>query len=334
MRVFVTGGNGFIGSLLLPALDVAGHKVTVLVRNPARARAYFERFAPAQKSGQPARGWWQRLGIVHWDPENGVMAAQALQEADAVIHLAGESIGTGRWSAARKQRLHDSRVVTTKHLAESLPPGVRHFLSASAVGIYPNPPKQADLTAASLLASESKTTSATVGQGGEQLDFLQRLCMDWEGAAQLAEHSQRRVVRMRLGIVLGNGGYLQEILPLYRAGLGGPIGDGQLFIPWIHIADVVAAFLWILDHEELSGAINVVGPRPVTCQELSAALAHALHRPHFLRVPTFAVRLALGEKAALALASCAALPVALTASGFRFKHTECSAAIEDVLQRD
>jgi uncharacterized protein (TIGR01777 family) len=321
VRTVVTGGHGFIGSALLPALWSKGHEVALLARDPQRARAQLQH----RLDRTP---WLDRVGdleIAPWSGADLKAVAGAMHGAQAVIHLAGESIAEGRWTSARKEVLRSSRIATTQNLAAQLPSSVEHFLCASAVGIYPQPAVGASLDEAQRLCEESfMPPDSTRGS----LPFLEQLAWDWEQAALSAANSGLpRVVRMRIGIVLGREGFLQKLAPIYRLGLGGPVGSGTNWIPWIQVEDLVAAMVWILERHDLQGAVNLVGPQPVTMATLSAELARQLHRPHVLRVPEFAVRLGLGEKAFLATASCAAKPSALLASGFRFQYEECSSAL-------
>lgn len=328
MRVAVTGGNGFIGTALIRALHAARHDVVLIARNPGSARLQLG-LRYGQASASELR-WLGELPIFTWDPAQRLLDEQALHRVDAVIHLAGENIGKGRWTDARKKLLRDSRVNTTAFLAESLPASVKHFLSASAVGIYPQPQEHASLEEAARLADETlEAQRPSLGQ-----PFLEQLAAEWELAARAAATSDtsRRVVTMRIGIVLGPEGFLAELKPLYQAGLGGPIGSGSNFVPWIHVEDAARAMVWVLEHPDLRHSVNVVGPSPLTFKELSAGLARLLHRPHIMRTPEFLVRLALGEKAFLATASCAALPKKLLESGYTFRHTDCMEALADVLK--
>lgn len=327
MLVAVTGGNGFVGSALLPGLLDAGHDVVLLVRNIQRARDELA----LRLGGSQALRVLDRLNLVLWNPGTGQLPHEALSTCEAVVHLAGENIGKGRWTTARKQALRASRVEGTSLLASSLPPSIRHFICASAVGIYPQPAVGASLEQAARLAQED--FAAPGPEASAERPFLEQLVADWEHAARAASQPGRRIVNLRIGIALGSEGFLAELVPLYRLGLGGPVGPGRGFVPWIHVDDLVAAILWILRHPHLEGPVNVVGPSPVPFRELSASLARALHRPHLFRVPVLAVRLALGEKAFLATASCAAQPTKLLASGFVFRFRECSEALVDVVSR-
>jgi len=317
MKVLLTGGHGFIGLNLLPLLDNAGHELVLLARNIQRAQVTLA----ASDSLSRTPGLLSRLKCVRWNPAESVLsedASMAFESADAVIHLAGENIAHGRWSDARKSEIRQSRVQATQQIVAALRPVTRIFISASAVGIYPQ---------AGIDAAESYfPTQASIHR-----PFLEQLVIDWEQAAMGAQREGRRVIRLRTGIVLGSQGFLAELAPLYRLGLGGPIGSGQQMIPWIHVTDHVRAIAWILAHEQLDGAVNLVGPRPIAFAELSALLAKQLHRPHFMRVPEALLRIALGEKSQLALSSCSALPQRLLESGFAFDFSDCESAIRNAL---
>ena len=319
MRILVTGGHGFIGLNLLPLLDNSGHELVLLARNIQRAQVALSVSTLINRSA----GLLSRLKYVRWNPAESALsedAKLAFASADAVIHLAGENIAQGRWSDARKREIRQSRVDATQQIVAALNPATRIFLSASAVGIYPQP---------GAVAAESYFPA----QSQIHRPFLEQLVIDWEQAAMGAQREGRRVVRLRTGIVLGSQGFLAELAPLYRLGLGGPIGNGKQMIPWIHVSDHVRALAWILAHEQLDGAVNVVGPRPVPFAELSALLAKQLHRPHFMRVPEAMLRIALGEKSQLALSSCSALPQKLLESGFAFEYSDCESAIRNALAK-
>jgi uncharacterized protein (TIGR01777 family) len=320
MRILLTGGHGFIGLNLLPLLDKAGHELVLLARNVPRAR---ETLA-SSPSIKRVSGLLSRVKCIQWNPAESVLsddAELAFASAEAVIHLAGENIGRGRWSDARKREIRQSRVDATQQIGAALGPVTRIFMSASAVGIYPQTETNA---AESYFPVQSQIHRL----------FLEQLVIDWEQAAMAAQQIGRRVIRLRTGIVLGNQGFLAELAPLYRLGLGGPIGNGQQMIPWIHVADHVRAIAWIIAHEQLDGAVNLVGPQPIAFAELSALLAKQLHRPHFMRVPEALLRVALGEKSQLALSSCSALPQKLLESGFAFEFSDCESAIRNALSND
>ncbi|WEM42952.1 TIGR01777 family oxidoreductase [Photobacterium sp. DA100] len=300
MKILVTGGTGFIGSALINALTE--HEVTVLSRNPAKAS--------------------QTLG----DRINAVASLDQfdnLDGFDAVINLAGEPIINKRWSQQQKDRICQSRWTLTQQLvdkiqASSQPPHT--FISGSAVGIYGDQ-KEA-------LIDESFAISEHVSSD----DFAHRVCRRWEEIAMEADSEQTRVCLIRTGIVLGkHGGALAKMLPPYQLGLGGPIGNGKQYTPWIHLQDMVAAIVFLLETPSASGAFNLTAPLPVTNKVFSQSLAKALHRPHILFTPAFVLKLALGEASSLLLEGQRAIPHKLEALGFAFRFRTIEAALTDIV---
>lgn len=296
-KVAVTGASGMVGTALAAVLKTRQQTLIPLVRK--------------------ARGGG--ASEVVWDPSVGKIDAQRLEGLDAVVHLAGENIASGRWNAARKQRIRDSRVVGTRLLCDtlaSLRAKPRVLVSASATGFY------------------GDRHDAILGEdAGPGQGFLSDVCREWEDATKAAEQAGIRVVRLRIGVVLSpQGGALQKMLTPFRLGVGGRIGSGGQYWSWISLDDLVGAIVHCLDHDELSGAVNAVSPEPLTNREFTAVLAHALHRPAFLPMPAFAARLALGEMAdALLLASTRVVPLKLRESGYRFRHATLAEALKALL---
>ena len=303
MRVAITGATGFIGRRLVDRLLADRHEVVALTRDPTRARATLPRAARA----------------VRWDPRAGTVDATALRDLDAVVHLAGESVAGGRWTAARKAAIRDSRVLGTEALMRALteaPAGARPraLVAASAIGIYGD---RGDV---------ELDERAPPGD-----DFLAEVCSAWEAAARGAADLGVRVAIVRIGIVLGrDGGALGRMLPLFRLGLGGRLGSGRQWMSWIHVDDLVALFVCALANDAVTGVLNGVAPRPVTNAEFTRTLAAALARPAILPAPAFALRLALGEMATLLLASQRVVANAVRACGFRFEHAELTSALADL----
>jgi hypothetical protein len=284
-RVALTGASGFIGGSLAESLRARDHSVHPLFRR-----------APAPGSAE-----------IGWHPSRGEIDAAALEGLDAVVNLAGESIAGGRWTPARKQAILDSRIRSTDVLCCALaglaaPPRV--LVSASAVGYYGD-------------RGDEMLTEASPPGGG----FLAELCQAWEAATDPAREAGIRVVTLRLGVVLSpRGGMLREILPLFRLGLGGSLGNGRQYLSWIALEDVLEVIRTAMVTEDLSGPVNAVAPNPVTNAEFTRTLGRLLHRPTFLRVPGFALRLLLGEMGqAVFLDSARALPARLQAAGFGFR---------------
>lgn len=293
-KVLVSGVSGPIGAALLPALREHGYEITRLVRG-AKAGA----------------------GQIAWDPSQP-LRPQTVSGFDGVIHLAGESI-VGRWSAEKKRRIFDSRVQGTRHLAEALaeaPQRPQVLLAVSAIGYYGD------------RGDEVLTEESSNGKG-----FLAQVCREVEAAAQPAEEAGIRTVHLRIGVVLSHdGGALQKMLLPFRLGVGGNIGNGRQWWSWIDVQDLAAAILHLM-RGNLSGAVNIVAPAPVTNAEFTKTLAGVLHRPAILPMPAFAARLGFGEMAnELLLASQRVQPAKLLASGFTFRHAELRAALEGILK--
>lgn len=295
MKIIISGSSGLVGSALIPALRAQGHEVKRLLR---------ARTGP---------------GEAHWDPERGELENSALEGFDAVIHLAGESIASGRWTAARKERIYRSRVEGTRLLSEALgklarPPKV--LLSASAIGFYGD------------REEEVLTEENTIGSL-----FLSHLCRDWEAATEPASVAGIRVVNLRFGIILSaEGGALAKMLFPFRLGLGGKIGSGAQFMSWIAIEDVVGAIQYALTTESLTGAVNVVAPDPVTNEVFTKCLGKVLGRPTIFPMPALAARLVFGEMAdELLLASTRVAPAKLQKTGYTFRHPHLEEALPALL---
>lgn len=292
MRVVIAGGTGFLGRALRSSLEHDGHHVAVLSR---RAEA-------------------GRQDVVAWTPDGTVGRwAQALESADAVVNLAGEGIADERWTAARKQALLASRLGATSSLAAAIaglcaPP--RAFLSASGVGIYG--PRNDELV----------TEETPAGH-----DFLGALATQWEAATGAAV-GRTRVVLLRTGLVLGAEGALAKMLLPFKFGLGGRLGSGQQWMPWIHTDDWVRLVRFLMDDARATGPFNVCGPAPVTNAEFTRALGRALRRPTVLPVPAFALRVALGELSDVLLTGQRAVPAKASALGFTFTHADVLSALE------
>jgi len=291
--VVVTGSHGLIGSALVPALEAGGARVIPLVR----------------AAGAP------RPGALSWDPSRGRLDPGGLEGVDAVVHLGGENIAAGRWTADRKTRIRRSRIEGTALLARTLAgPGTRPrvFVCASATGYYGD------------RGDEVLDEESPPGTG-----FLADVCREWEAAADPARAAGVRVVHLRTGTVLSRtGGALGQLLPVFRMGAGGPLGSGRQYMSWIALADAVAVIQHLLAHEEIAGPVNVVAPHPVTNREFTRALGRVLHRPTLVSVPAAALRMLFGELADSALlASARVEPVRLLRSGYAFRLPEIEGAL-------
>jgi uncharacterized protein (TIGR01777 family) len=299
MKAVMTGATGLIGRQLIDRLP----QPTILTRDAARAR--------------------QSLGAkiadaVAWDTSRPPPAS-VLEGVDAVFHLAGEPVAEGRWTAAKKARIRDSRVLGTQRLVEAIrqcahPPKV--LVSASAVGYY---------------GSRGDEVLEETSPPGH--DFLAEVCREWEQQARAAEDVGVRVVSIRIGIVLARqGGALPRMLTPFRWGLGSPLGNGRQYMPWIHLDDLVSLFCFAAQRPELRGPVNGVAPHPVTNREFTRTLARVLRRPAWLPpVPAFVLRLMLGEFAQVLLASQRVHPAAALAAGFTFQFPELEAALRNLL---
>lgn len=301
MTVAITGSRGLIGSALVPLLTTQGHQVRRMIRSST----------DGARDVQPPD--------VVWSPQlDGDFEAQ-LEGADAIVHLAGENIASGRWDASKKRAIRDSRVSATRALAECIarmkhPPRV--LICASAVGYY------------------GETGDVVVDeQAGPGQGFLSDLCVDWEAATEPARSAGVRVVNARIGVVLSpRGGALAKMLPPFQLGAGGNIGSGKQYMSWIAVDDVAGALLHCLNNEEVEGPVNLVAPQAVTNANFTRALGSVLHRPTICPVPDFAARLAFGEMAdELLLASTRVKPVKLLETGYRFMYPQIEDALRHVL---
>jgi hypothetical protein len=301
MKITLTGATGLIGSHLVRALRERGDEVTVLSRDPDRAR--------------------EALGVdaVAWDPGSGPAPAEALSGRDGVVNLAGEPVAQ-RWTARAKEAIRDSRVIGTRNLVAGLrtaDPRPDALVSASGSGYY------------GAHGDERLDEAAPPGD-----DFLAQVTVEWEREAEAATAAGVRVVEVRTGVVLDkHGGALKKMLPPFRLGAGGPVAGGRQYLPWIHIDDIVGIYLAALDRQDWSGPFNASAPEPATNREFSKALGRALHRPAIAPVPALALRILYGEMAIIVLTGQRMIPRRALEQGYAFRHTELDAALADVLRR-
>jgi uncharacterized protein (TIGR01777 family) len=298
MHVFVTGATGLIGRAVCRALVARGDSVAALSRSP-EARARLPSGVRVVTGDPAAPGAWQ----------------DALAGADACVHLAGAPVD-GRWTAARKRRIRESRVESTRRVAEVVRArGPAVLVSGSAVGFYGS------------RGDEVLDEASAAGQG-----FLADVCREWEAAAQPAS-ARARVVTLRTGIVLAaDGGALPKLVRPFRAFAGGPLGDGAFYQPWIHLADEVGLVLLALDEARASGPLNAAAPEPARNRDLARAIGRVLRRPSALPAPAVAIRLALGEMAEAVLSSQRAVPRKALGLGYRFRFPELEGALRDLLR--
>ncbi|BCX81968.1 conserved hypothetical protein [Methylomarinovum caldicuralii] len=298
MHIFITGATGFIGRNLCRSLLEQSHTLTVLSRRPDNR----------------VREICGDVAVIH-----SLEELTPAHRFDAIINLAGEPIIGPRWSEARKRRLWDSRVTLTERLADWIARSEtkpQALLSGSAVGYYGD---QGDR----VLDEDTPPVESGFGQ---------RLCAAWEAAARKAEDAGVRVCLLRTGPVLGHGGLLARMLPAFKLGLGGRLGDGRQWLAWIHIDDHVRASEFLLAHPTLSGPFNVTAPHPVTNAEFTATLARLLKRPAFFHVPASVLRLLMGEMAEILLGSQRAVPKRLQEAGFQFRFQTLEPALRAILQ--
>lgn len=308
MRIVIAGGTGFLGGPLAEVYAEEGHEVRVLTRSLGDGEA-----RPDPGTGKPG------ITRVGWRPagESGRFA-EAIDGADAVVNLAGESIGDARWTAQRKAKLRDSRLLATRSLASAItavaqPPQV--LVSASGVGYY------------GPAGAEPKTEEAPAGT-----DFMAHMAEDWEAEARKAERAGTRVVLMRTGVVLEKvGGALPRMVMPFRFFVGGPIGSGDQYVSWIHRLDVIEMIRWIIETPAVSGPINATAPHPVTNREFARAIGRAISRPSLMPAPAFALRLLLGEMAdPLLLTGQRVIPAVAQAHGYHFRYPEIDIAMRGI----
>ena len=297
MRTLITGATGLVGKHLIGRLE----DIVVLSRNADEAR--------------------RRLGKVEahtWNPEAGPAPIEAVRGVEVIFNLLGEPVFEGRWTEEKKRRIRDSRVVGTRNLVSAIAASEgrpKVLVSASAVGYYGD------------RGDEELDERSSAGH-----DFLAQVCADWEREAMAAEKLGLRVVCVRVGIGLApHGGALATMLTPFRMGVGGRLGSGRQWMPWVHIKDLVGVMLHASRDDSIRGPINGVAPHPVTNVDFTRALANAVHRPALLPVPRIALRLALGEVSDILLASQRVFPKVAEQSGYVFEHPDLAGALDDVM---
>lgn len=303
MKIVLSGGTGFIGKALLNPLIKAGHRLVLLTRDVHRIK----------------RAATAACEIVEWDGHNSGPWVQMIDGADAVINLAGAPIAERRWTVAQKERIVASRVGTTRLFVEAIEQAKQRpsvWINASAVGYYGHVPEGVI------------TEHHPQGAG-----FLAKTCGYWEGAALAAEKLGVRVICLRTGVVLEkDGGALPRMLLPFRMFLGGPLGSGRQWFPWIHREDVVEIILFALTHPLLSGAINVTAPNSVTMKEFCRTLGKVMQRPSWLPVPSFVLQLIFGEMSEVLLDGQRAVPKKLLEAGYAFHHPKLDECLSAVLK--
>lgn len=298
MKILIGGSHGLVGTALIKSLEARGHEISRLVRH-----------APTSKTE------------VEWSPDRYSIALARIEGFDAVVNLAGESIAEGRWTDDKKRRIRESRVKGTKLLGDALanltvPP--KTFICASAIGYYGN------------RGDEILTETSAPGD-----DFLAEVCAKWEEATALATEKGIRVVNARFGIILDtNGGALKKMLPPFRLGVGGQIGNGRQWMSWMALDDVVEALTFAFTNDSVRGPVNFVAPNPVTNAQFTKTLGKVLSRPTVLPIPAFAIKLLFGEMGeALLLGGQRVAPKRLVGEGYEFSYAQLEPALDHILKK-
>ncbi|MGV1098856.1 TIGR01777 family oxidoreductase [Thiovibrio sp. JS02] len=300
MNVFIVGGTGFLGNALIRKLLASGHRVTALARSPHKLRPFLSEIRVLKGSPLEPHGWQQEVA-----------------RHEVLINLTGANIFR-RWTKKNKELILASRLDSTRNLVAAIPenpPRPVTLINTSASGFY------------GFCGDEEKYEDAPAGE-----DFLATVCRAWEKEATRAQ-GKARVITMRIGIVLGkNGGALARMLPGFRLGVAGKLGHGRQWFPWIHLEDLTDAILFCMENKAIQGPVNMSAPNPVRNLEFTKAMGTVLHRPTFMAVPAFLVRLALGELGSVVLEGCRMMPGVLVGRGFSFRFGELKSALENILR--
>ncbi|MEA5625354.1 TIGR01777 family oxidoreductase [Nostoc sp. UHCC 0251] len=305
MKVAITGATGFVGSRLVQRLHGEGHQIVVLTRNTAFAKKVF----PSEA--------FPNLEIVAYTPNASGSWQSVIASCDGVVNLAGEPIGEGRWTPERKQEILNSRKLGTQKIVEAITnanPKPTVLINASAIGYYGT--------------SETAIFDETSLAGN---DFLAQVCQAWEAEAKKVKDAGVRLVILRFGIVLGNGGALGKMIPPFKLFAGGPIGSGRQWFSWIHVDDLVNLILQALTKPEIEGVYNATAPNPVRMADLSQTLGRVMNRPSWLPVPAFAIEALLGDGAIVVLEGQQVLPKRTVETGFEYKYTNLQSALTQIL---
>ncbi|UAC49832.1 TIGR01777 family oxidoreductase [Bacillus aquiflavi] len=300
MKIVIAGGSGFIGRKLTNILLSKGHEIVILTRKDKKS------------SGN--------VSYVKW-LEKGTSPESELKNADALINLAGFSINDGRWNANHQKQIYDSRMAATDELFRIISlldkkPSV--LINASAIGIYP--------ASKSAIYTEDSVETAN--------NFLGKTVYDWENKAKQVEAQAIRAVFMRFGVVLGNEGGALPLMALpYKLFVGGTVGSGEQWVSWVHVMDAVRAIVFALENDNLRGPVNVTSPSPVQMKDFGKTIGSVLHRPHWFPVPSFVMKLVLGQKSALVLEGQLVIPKVLKDEGFQFKFPSLNSALTDLLTK-
>lgn len=302
MKILFFGGTGFIGRNMTKELLVNGHQVFIVTRNRQKVSNALD-----------------KVQIIDWDNKSTLSSLIGLQDIDAVINLAGESLANRRWSDSVKKEILDSRINTTQAIVtainnRTIQPKV--LINASAVGYYG--PRQ----------DEEISETGTAGQ-----DFLAQVCQEWENEAYKVRSDFVRVVTMRIGVVLGREGALDRMKIPFKFYIGGALGTGKQWLSWIHINDLTSLLRFVIEHQEITGPINATAPEPVTMKNFCSTLGEVMHRPCWLQVPEWVLRIALGQMAEMLVYGQRIIPKKISDAGFRFRFGKLRSALEDVMQK-
>lgn len=301
MRVIITGGTGLIGRHLTESLARDQHEVIVLSRNPSKA------------SHLPAG-----VRVERWDGKTATSWGKLADGADGIVNLAGENIGEGLWTTERKRRIVESRLNAGRAVVQAVEEASRKpnvVIQASGVGYYGD------------RGDEELTEEAAPGDG-----FIARFAVDWEASTAAVEAlGVRRVITRTGGVLAHEAGALPKMLIPFKLFIGGPLGNGKQWLPWIHIADEVGAIRFLLDNPEARGPFNLVAPQPLTNADFGRELARAIGRPYYMPAPAFAIRLLLGEMSSVILEGQRAMPARLTQAGYKFRFPDAASALRDLL---
>ncbi|MHC0065008.1 thylakoid membrane protein ThyD [Nostoc sp. UIC 10890] len=305
MKVAITGATGFVGSRLVQRLHGKGHKIVVLTRNTTFAQKVF----PSEA--------FPNFEIVAYTPNASGSWQSVIASCDGVVNLAGEPIGEGRWTPERKQEILNSRKFGTQKVVEAIAnanPKPTVLINASAIGYYGT--------------SETAIFDETNLSGN---DFLAQVCQAWEAEARKVKDAGVRLVILRFGIVLGNGGALGKMIPPFKLFAGGPIGSGRQWFSWIHVDDLVSLILEALTKPEIEGVYNATAPKPVRMADLSHTLGQVMNRPSWLPVPAFAIEALLGDGAIVVLEGQQVIPKRTLETGFEYKYPNLQSALTQIL---
>ncbi|WP_368293346.1 TIGR01777 family oxidoreductase [Dehalobacter sp. TBBPA1] len=301
MNVLIIGGTGYLGRNLTKELMSSGYKVSVITRNRQFTADKVE----------------SNVDLIEWDNISPLSSIYDFKEFDVVINFAGESIGNRRWSNLVKQEILNSRINTTRSIVNAINDGTMNpkvLINASAVGYYG--PRQDDKIA------ESE---------GPGQDFLAEVCKKWEDEAYKVQNEFTRVVTIRIGVVLGSQGALTRMVIPFKYYIGGPLGKGNQWLPWIYIQDLIRMFRFIIEHDEVTGPVNGTAPEPVRMKGFSKILGEVLKRPSWFPVPEFVLKIALGQMSEMLLHGQRAIPQKISDIGFEFKFPDLKSALEDAL---